>query len=201
MSKTRKNSKSMKDHIRTFLMEYYNEPIICDGSIRINDKSYKYKLFNTLGLIELIRHNSSFTNRLEEAIKLYRENDTFEISDLVTEYIYYRSDHITLYYIVYNAKDIVSTVRFYLQEAKKTAYFNMVYTNPDYRGQKICQTNIQALIDSSNKTIKTYELEVDTNNPAAIKCYENIGFKKIKTYELEKDHSYYLMRLKSNIVE
>jgi RimJ/RimL family protein N-acetyltransferase len=201
MSKTRKNSKSMKDHIRTFLMEYYNEPIIRDGSIHINDKSYKYKLFNTLGLIELIRHNSSFTNRLEEAIKLYRKNDTFEISDLVTEYIYYRSDHITLYYIVYNAKDIVSTVRFYLQEAKKTAYFNMVYTNPEYRGQKICQTNIQALIDSSNKTIKTYELEVDANNPAAIKCYENIGFKKIKTYELEKDHSYYLMRLKSNIVE
>ena len=186
MSKTRKNSKTVKDHIHTFLTEYYIEPIIHDGSIRINDKSYKYKLFNTLGLIELIRHNSTFTNKLEKAIKLYRKNDRFKISDLVTEYIYYRPDHITLYYIVYNTKDIVSTLRFYFQEAKKTAYFNMVYTNPDYRGQKICQTNIQTLIDSSNETIKTYELEVDANNPAAIKCYENVG---------------YLMKLKTKIVE
>jgi predicted GNAT family acetyltransferase len=77
----------------------------------------------------------------------------------------------------------------------------MVYTNPDYRGQKICQTNIQTLIDSSNETIKTYELEVDAKNPAAIKCYENVGFKKIKTYELEKDHSYYLMKINTNKVE
>ena len=201
MPKTRKNSKSMKDHIHTFLTEYYIEPIIRDGSVQINDKSYKYKLFNTLGLIELIRHNSTFTNKLEKAIKLYKKNDTFKISDLVTDYIYYRPDHITLYYIVYNTKDIVSIVRFYLQEAKKTAYFNMVYTNPEYRGQKICQTNIQTLIDSSNETIKTYELEVDANNPAAIKCYENVGFKKIKTYDLEKDHTYYLMKLKTKIVE
>lgn len=201
MSKTRKNSKSMKDQIHQFLVADYTTPIVCDGSVKINDTSYKYKLFNTNGLIELIRHNSTFTNKLEQAIKLYRKNDKFEITDLVTEYIYYRPDHITLYYIVYNTKDIVSTVRFYLQVAKKTAYFNMVYTNPEYRGQKICQTNIQTLIDSSNETIKTYELEVDTQNPAAIKCYENVGFKKIKTYELEKDHSYYLMKLKMNKIE
>ena len=72
----------------------------------------------------------------------------------------------------------------------------MIYTNADYRGQKICYNNIKFLVDISKKYINKYELEVDVNNPAAIKCYENNGFKIIKKVNLGADNEYYLMRLK-----
>jgi ribosomal protein S18 acetylase RimI-like enzyme len=59
-----------------------------------------------------------------------------------------------------------------------------------YRGQKICQNNIKFILDATKRLINTFELEVDITNSAAIKCYENNGFKIIK----EEDQSY-LMRL------
>lgn len=172
------------------------ESISESGSVSINGKKYKYKFFDTTELINLIRHDKKFTDALELAIQTYRNNQAFKIKDLVSEYIYYRPDDITTYYIIYTKNVIVSTVRFYYNLDKKTAYFNMVYTNPEYRGQKICQTNIEHLISITKDKIKKYELEVDVNNPAAIKCYVNVGFKKVKEVNLGADNIYYLMRLK-----
>jgi hypothetical protein len=170
--------------------------ILHDGYITLNKKNYKYKLFDTTGLIELIRHNKKFIVALEDAIKTYRNNKNFQIIDLVKEYIYYRPTEITTYFIIYSKNIIISTARFYYNTTKKSAYFNLIYTNADYRGQKICYNNIKFLVNISKKYINKYELEVDVNNPAAIKCYENNGFKIIKKVNLGVDNEYYLMRLK-----
>jgi len=169
--------------------------IIHNSSITINNKKYKYKIFDTLGLIDLIRNNKKFIESLENAIKLYRKDPSFEISNLVKEWIYYRPDDTTTYFIVYKKDVIISTMRFYYNLDKKSGYFNLVYTNPDYRGQKICQTNIEHIINLTNKYIKNYELEVDITNIPAIKCYENNRFKKIKKYKMH-NNEYYLLRLK-----
>ena len=170
--------------------------IVNNGSMTYNNKKYKYKIFDTLGLVDLIRHNKKFTESLENAIKLYRESPNFHISNLVKEWIYYRPDDTTTYFIVYKKDVIISTMRFYYNLDKKSGYFNLVYTNPDYRGQKICQTNIEHIINLTNKYMKKYELEVDVTNIPAIKCYENNGFKKIKKINYGNNQLYYLLRLK-----
>ena len=59
-----------------------------------------------MGLIDLIRHNKRFTDALENAIKNYRKNSNFHISDLVQEWIYDKPDDITTYFIIYK-KDII----------------------------------------------------------------------------------------------
>jgi len=157
---------------------------IKNGFITINNKKYKYKIFNTDGLIYLIRHNKKFIESLQYSIQLLREDPKFHISELVNED---RPD--TTYFIVYK-KDVVSTLRLYYNLEKKSGYINLVYTNPDYRGQKICQSNIAHMIQLTKKYIKKYELHVDVHNIPAIKCYEHNGF-KIKI----KSKGEYLMRL------
>jgi RimJ/RimL family protein N-acetyltransferase len=168
--------------------------IIKNGSIIINNKKYNYKIFDTIGLVDLIRNNKKFTEALENAIKIYRKKPDFHISDLVKEWIYFRPDDVTTYFIVYKKNIIVSTMRFYYNLELQTAYFNLVYTSPEFRGQKICQTNIAYMINLTKKYIKKYELEVDINNLPAVKCYENNGFKKIK----KQFKTYHLLRLKIN---
>lgn len=157
---------------------------IKNGFITINHKKYKYKIFNTDGLIDLIQHNKKFIESLQYSIQLLREDPKFHISELLNEH----TENV-IYFIVYK-KDIVSTLRLYHNLEKKSGYIDLVYTNPDYRGQKICQTNIAYMIRLTKKYIKKYELHVDVHNIPALKCYENNGF-KIKI----KSKGEYLMRL------
>lgn len=172
--------------------------ILNNGSISYNNKKYRYMIFDTIGLVDLIRHNKKFIESLENTIKLYRESPNFHISNLVKEWIYYRPDDITTYFIVYKKNVVISTMRFYYNLKNKSAYFNLVYTNPDFRGQKICQTNIAHMVNLTKKYINKYELEVEINNIPALKCYENNGFKKIKKETLSYNNitkTYYKMRM------
>ena len=158
--------------------------------IEINKKKYNYKLFDTNELIELIKQDKKFIKSLENAIKIRNNNKHFIITHLIDEYnkYYLKPNSITKYSIIYEKNIIISTCRIIYN--KKLAYINLVYVNPEYRGQKICQNHIQHLI----KLIKLskYELHVSKKNISAIKCYENIGFKKIK----DDEPNTYLMRLK-----
>jgi ribosomal protein S18 acetylase RimI-like enzyme len=160
------------------------------NTIEINKKKYNYKLFDTAELLELIRHNKPFIKLLEDAIKIYRNYDKFVINDLINEYITSKSNSITKYSIIYKKNVIVSTCRFIYD--KKLGYFNLVYVNPEYRNQQICQNHIQHIINLFKSKLHTYELSVLKNNISALKCYENIGFKKIKDNNRE-----YIMRLKA----
>jgi ribosomal protein S18 acetylase RimI-like enzyme len=156
--------------------------------IEINKRKYNYKLFDTNELIELLRHNKTFIKSLEDTIKIYRNDNKFIITHLISEYIISDPNSMTKYSVIYKKNVIVSTSRIIYN--KKSGYINLVYVNPEYRGQKICQNHIQHLIKLTNLT--KYELHVLKDNISALKCYENIGFKKIKDVE----HNTYLMRLK-----
>ena len=116
------------------------------------------------------------TKSLEKSIGLLRNSNKFQIIGLIYEDL---RDHpsITQYFIIYKNDEIISTSR--IISSKKSAYINMVFTNPKYRGKKICQNNIQKLIKLTDN-FNTYELEVEPDNVPAIKCYESIGFKYVK---------------------
>ena len=51
---------------------------------------------------------------------------------------------------------------------------------PEYRGKRICPNMMSLLLKLTREThqIEKYMLEVDSNNPPAVKCYERIGFKE-----------------------
>jgi len=167
--------------------------IIKDGNITINNTIYKFKIFDTDILIDIIRHDKKLAEMLETNIRIYR-NQQFKIFNLVKEYITYRPDSQLVYFIIYNNKEIISLCRFYYYLNEKYGYFNMVYTTEKYRNKKICQNMIAYIIKITKKYIHTYELEVDNDNIPAIKCYESNGFYYVKKINY-KEKNYNLMRL------
>ena len=50
-----------------------------NGIININEKKYKYKLFDINGLIDIIRYEKKFAKLLEETIQNYRNQQNFLI--------------------------------------------------------------------------------------------------------------------------
>jgi len=168
--------------------------LVKNGSIVINDNKYKYKIFDTDGLIDIIRHNKKLCDIYEDAIRKYRNDPSFEIFKLIKEYIYYKPDSELVYFIIYKKDEIVSMLRFYYNIKKSFGYFNLVYTNPKYRGQGICQNMVRSIVELSKKYIKKYELSVVENNIPAIKCYEKVGFKYVRKVTSSQSTSN-LMRL------
>lgn len=172
-----------------------------DGIIKLNEKSYKYKFFDTNELINIIRHKPKFTQIYEDAIKKYRNNPNFEIFKLIKEYITYRPDSELFYFTIYNDDEIIFMARLYYYKEKQYGYLNMIYTNENYRGQGICKNSIKFIINKTKKDIKKYELEVVVDNIPAIKCYEYNGFKIIKKIKYTRINNetieHNLMRLKN----
>jgi hypothetical protein len=108
-----------------------------------NIKKFTYILFDIVGLVDLMKKNKDFCVSLENTIKTYRNENTFKILDLVNEEINeYPKD--VLYFIIYNKNEIITTSR--LIYKNKKGYINLVYTNPEYRNQKLCFTNLTKLI-------------------------------------------------------
>jgi len=168
--------------------------LIKNSTIIINNKKYKYKIFDTDGLIDIIRHNKKLCGIFEDTIKIFRNEPNFEIFNLIKEYITYRPDSELVYFIIYKKGEIVSMLRFYYYIKKSYGYFNTVYTNPKLRGLGICQNMVKFIVESSKKYIKKYELEVTEINIPAIKCYEKVGFKYVRKVNFSQS-SYNLMRL------
>ena len=93
-----------------------------NGTITINKEEYNYKLFDTIELVNLIKSNKNFIKSLEHTLRLHRHDEKFQISDLIHEYIYYKPDYITNYFIIHKKDIIISTVRFYYN-LKRNIYF------------------------------------------------------------------------------
>jgi len=60
-----------------------------------------------------------------------------------------------------------------------------VYVQPEYRGQGIAKTLMQAIMQllQANKKIVHVQLTVNSDNASAIKLYESVGFKKVGLLE------------------
>ena len=163
-------------------------------------EQYSYKLFDTYELLKFIlkakkksaqaKKIHEFIIALETAIKVYRNCNRFVITDLIKEYLASKPNSTTKYSIIYKNNIIISTCR--IIYTKTLGYFNLVYTNSEYRNKKICQTHIQHLINCFKLPI--YELHVIKNNVPAIKCYKNLGFINQDKNQDKKNN--FLMRLK-----
>ena len=160
------------------------------GQIKIDDEIYKYKLFDIHEMIEIIKNHNKLALSLEECIGLLRGEKNFTILNIILEDITYHP-HNTLYFIIYKGHEVITTSRLIFNSNSKTGYINMVFTNSKYRGKHMCQINLEKLISLTK--LKMYELEVEIDNVAAIKCYQNVGFKNIKKIR----NKYNLMRLKT----
>jgi len=139
--------------------------------------NFSYKLVNYEELIEWLSTNPELKKSIETCIQDLRSN-SFTIEQLKREE---KEDRDTLYFFIYDKQEMISSSRL-IYYSDSFGYINFVYTNPEYRGRKLCQNNIKLLIEltTDKYNIKTYELHVEVNNKSAIKCYENIGFVFIK---------------------
>lgn len=141
---------------------------------------YKFCLTDNLPEFPLLK-------KLEQFIKAYRGGYDFVIEDLYEEARAYSPKNV-IYLIIYANRTIVATTRLIYKATK--GYINLVCVNPKYRGKKICNHMMDLLFQiicdkfddgTLAKRIKTYELDVDTDNIPAIKCYEHAGFRTMKT--------------------
>jgi RimJ/RimL family protein N-acetyltransferase len=142
---------------------------------------FKYILVNYDELIEWLTINPELKKSIETCIQDFR-GVSFKVEQLKEEEkSSIKLGKNTLYFFIYNNQEMISSSRlFYFSNS--IGYINFVYTNPKYRGQKMCQKNIKLLIylTSDLYNIKIYELHVEIDNVSAIKCYENNGFVFIK---------------------
>jgi RimJ/RimL family protein N-acetyltransferase len=143
--------------------------------VKINNE-FKYILVNYDELIEWLTINPELKKSIETCIQDLRGN-SFQVEQLKGEEKIGKN---TLYFFIYNNEEMIASSR--LTYNNLFGYINFVYTNPKYRGQKMCQKNIKLLIYLTTDVynIKTYELHVEIYNESAIKCYENNGFVFIK---------------------
>jgi len=136
---------------------------------------FKYKLVNYNELIEWLTINPELKKSIETCIQDLR-GYPFKVEQLKKE----EKEKDTLYFFIYTQEEMITSSRlFYFSDS--FGYINFVYTNPKYRGQKMCQKNIQLLVQLTTDVynIKTYELDVEIDNQSAIKCYESNGFTKV----------------------
>ena len=158
---------------------------------------YKYKLVNYDELVEWLAQNPKLKKSIETCISDLR-NYKFNIEQLKNE----EGKKDTLYFFIYNNQEMITSSRlFYFSDS--FAYINFVYTNPKYRNRKICQKNIKLLIQltSDKYNIYTYELDVETNNESAIKCYKKNGFIFVENTSRGTFRKVQTMRLDKNIKE
>lgn len=157
----------MKDH-------FYNK-----GDITISTKTYKYNLFNTLELINIIKYNSELTKSIEQCVCNLRKREKFNILDLISEAI--RENSLECYYfIIYDDSNykVISTSRIFFDHENAIGNICMVYTSEEERNKGVCKIMMHKLIELSSSLLKCkiFRLDVLSDNAPAIKCYEHVGF-------------------------
>lgn len=73
----------------------------------------------------------------------------------------------------------------FIERTPGTLQFEYVYVNPGFRGQNIACKLIKSIILSFDVPIDKY-IQVFSNNIAAIRCYEKVGFITYKTFTASK---------------
>jgi ribosomal protein S18 acetylase RimI-like enzyme len=76
----------------------------------------------------------------------------------------------------------IAGIHVYSEEYRIAALGNIA-THPDFRGRKISYKLTSALCCNLKNSVDVIGLNVKSENPAAIKCYENIGFEIRSSYD------------------
>lgn len=179
-------------------------PFHNQGNISISEHLYKYLLFNTLELINIIKSNSELTKSIEQCVSNLRKHDKFNILDLISESIH-ASPLECYYFIIYNESNnqVVSTSRIFFDRENSTSFICMVYTSDKERNKGVCKIMLTKLIDLVANLFKCnkFGLEVDPYNIPAVKCYERVGFvfqRENVFYSKNEKVVYNLMELHKN---
>jgi RimJ/RimL family protein N-acetyltransferase len=152
------------------------------NNININKIKYKYFLFNSNDLINLIKNKNLLIKSFQNIMIEHRNNPNFKIDKLIEEEKKIAPEKVN-YFIIFKDSNLVSCVRLIYKNNSKSCYLNMIHTNKYYRNQGICKKTLNKLIILTNKKFNKYELEVEENNIPAIKCYEKVGFVIDKKYK------------------
>lgn len=169
--------------------------MIITKEIILNNIKYESIIFNINGLIKLMKIKPNLITSFGQSIASLRKTPIFDVYNLIKENVRFYPET-NIFHIIHLNDLCITTARliYTLNSNLKNAYINMVYTNPEYRGKQLCQTNINILIKKTKKIFNLYELEVNPDNTAAIKCYEKLGFNYVKTIKY-KDYYLNLMTL------
>ena len=152
------------------------------NNININKIKYKYFLFNSNDLRNLIKNNSLLIKSFQNIMIEHRNNPHFKIDKLIEEEKKIAPEKVN-YFIIFKDNNLVSCVRLIYKNNSKSCYLNMIHTNKNYRNKGICKKTLNKLIILTNNKFNKYELEVEENNIPAIKCYEKVGFVLDKKYK------------------
>jgi ribosomal protein S18 acetylase RimI-like enzyme len=84
----------------------------------------------------------------------------------------------------FNAGMLVSIAGIHVFSSEyRIAALGNIATHPDFRGKKIAYKLTSALCLNLKKSVDIIGLNVNSENKAAIKCYENIGFEIRSSYD------------------
>jgi RimJ/RimL family protein N-acetyltransferase len=160
------------------------------GTIINSNKKYKYIYCDTIGLLLFLRDNLSYKKSFTHLLHTYRckKCDIFNL--VIEEYNINLKKNTYKYLLIYNETEIISSSRVYYN---KIGIIQFVYTDKKYRNKQFSQKNIKKIIKLTTKYFKInkFELNVDINNPSAIKCYKNCGF----VVKGNNSHKEYIMKI------
>ena len=120
------------------------------------------------------RMEDGLAKSFEMCVKDLRNQTRFSYTDIVKESE--KDNRDTRIALVTSGNTVVFTTR--ILKKGETAEINMVYTNPKFRGKGYCKTTLKKIIQKTKA--KTYTLDVNKRNIAAIACYEKVGFTNVK---------------------
>ena len=87
-----------------------------------------------------------------------------------------------MYFIIYIKDKIIACCRInQINKNIKTAFIDMVFTNPEYKDKTIFKNSIKILIELTGYYFNKYELETTSKNIKAIQYYKENGLKYIGT--------------------
>lgn len=84
----------------------------------------------------------------------------------------------------WHAQDLVGLIAYYRNDATGVAFITSVSTSPRFRGFGLARTLLtQALLDVDEAGYSCTELEVGSDNDAALNLYRSVGFAEIEAAE------------------
>jgi predicted GNAT family acetyltransferase len=88
------------------------------------------------------------------------------------------------YFGYYNSGILIGVAGIHVYSSEyRIAALGNIATHPEFRGRKIAYKLTSVLCCNLKNSVDIIGLNVKSENPAAIKCYENIGFRIRSTYD------------------